>query len=339
MKRILLSLLPMFLVLTSALPSSHAEETVFKLRYSTHFPPTHKISVLSEQWCKEVEKRTDGRVKISYFPGGTLTPAAQTYDSVIKGIADIGQSVTAYTPGRFPLCEVTDLPLGFRSADQATNMANAFYKKFRPKEFDDTKVCYLYTHGPGYFHTKKEIAKIDDLKGLRIKAAGTTAKIASAVGAIPVTLPMGETYDALQKGLVEGILLPVEALKGWKFGEQVKYTLENYSASYTAAFFVVMNRKKWEGFPPDIQQTIEKINEEWMQKVGKLMDELDEDARGSIVSKGHKIVSSSKADEDRAAQMMKPLFEEYVKSMNGQGLPGDEALKFCFDYLKSLRKP
>jgi TRAP-type C4-dicarboxylate transport system substrate-binding protein len=87
-------------LLTSA--PLQAQEKVVKLRYSNFFPPVHPISKLSEEWCREVEKRTNGRVKITYFPGNTLTPPMQTYDSTVKGIADIGQALLAYAPGRLP---------------------------------------------------------------------------------------------------------------------------------------------------------------------------------------------------------------------------------------------
>ena len=90
------------------------------LRYSNFFPAPHRNSMLADEWCKEIEKRTNGKVKFTYFPGATLTPAAQTYDSVEKGIADVGLSVLGYTMGKFPLTEVIDLPLGSQSGLLAT---------------------------------------------------------------------------------------------------------------------------------------------------------------------------------------------------------------------------
>ncbi len=73
------------------------------LSYSIFFPATHAHTVLATEWAAEVEKRTNGAVKINMFPGGTLTPPDQCYDGVIKGISDIGMSVNSYTMGRFPL--------------------------------------------------------------------------------------------------------------------------------------------------------------------------------------------------------------------------------------------
>ncbi|MCX5871614.1 MAG: TRAP transporter substrate-binding protein DctP, partial [Deltaproteobacteria bacterium] len=209
----------LLLILASSFPFTDTPSyaKTVELNYSIFFPATHGHTLLATEWAKEVEKRTDGAVKINMFPGATLTPADQTYDGVVKGIADIGMSVLSYTKGRFPLSEVIDLPLGYKSGVQATKLANAFYKQFDPKELSDVKVLYLHGHGPGIFHTKKPVKAMEDLKGMKIRCSGTSAKVVSALGATPVAMPQNEAYDALQKGVVDGVVSPIETLKGWKF--------------------------------------------------------------------------------------------------------------------------
>jgi TRAP-type C4-dicarboxylate transport system substrate-binding protein len=312
-----------------------AQDKSIKLRYSNLYPPVHPFGKLSDEWCKEVEKRTNGRVKVSHFPGNTLTPPMQTYDSTVKGIADIGQSLLAYAPGRLPLSEVLQQPLGYTSGYQATNMANEYLKKFKPKEFDDVKVMYLHGAAPGIFHTKKVINSIDDIKGLRIKANAENADIVTALGGAPVTMPITETYDALQKGLCEGILLPIEALKGWRFGEVVKTSIENFAVSYMTSIFVVMNKDKWNSLSKEDQQAIEKINEEWIEKHAKMWNQLDIEAKEYSIQKGVKFVRASKEEEARTAEKMKPVIEKYVREKKAKGLPAEEALKFCLDYIKT----
>jgi TRAP-type C4-dicarboxylate transport system substrate-binding protein len=329
----LVSIFAGFVLLT---PSSvPAQEKVIKLRYSNFFPPVHPNAKLSEEWCKEIEKRTNGRVTFSYFPGNTLTPPTQTYDSVVKGIADVGQSLMAYSAGRFPLTGVFGLPLGFTSGYQATKTLNEFYRKFKPKEYDDAKVMYFHGHGPGLISTKKVLGSIDDIKGLRIKVNAENADIITALGGAPVTMPITETYDSLQKGLLDGVLLPFEALKGWKFGEVVKTTVVNHSMAYTAPIFVVMNKDKWNAISKADQEIIEKINEEWIEKQGQLWNKLDKEAEEFVVQKGVKVLKASKADEAKVAEKMKPIFPGFVKDMKAKGLPGDEVLKFILEYIKT----
>ncbi len=312
-----------------------AQEKVIKLKYSNFFPPSHKNSILSEQWGKEIEKRTNGRVKVTYFAGNTLTPPTQTYDSVVKGIADVGQSLVGYSPGRFPLTEVLALPLGYSTGYQATKLANGFYNKFKPKEFDDTQVMYFHGHGPGMFNTKKVISSLDDVKGLRIKANAENAAIVTAVGGAPVSLPITETYDGLQKGLIDGVLLPIEPIKGWKFYEMIKTIVENYGMTYTAPIFVVMNKDKWNSLPKDIQEIISQVNAEWIEKQGNQWNELDKEAKEFAIGKGIKIATATPEQQAQTVEKMKPILSEYVANMKTKGLPGDEALKFSQDFIKN----
>lgn len=309
-----------------------------KLNYSNFFPAPHKNSVLAGEWAKEIEKRTNGKVKITLFHGGTLTPADKCYDGVVKGLSDIGFSVLSYTLGRFPLTEVIDLPMGYKTGTAATKLVNAYYKKFKPKELQDTQVMYLHGHGPGILHTnKKPIKTLEDLKGVKIRSTGTVAKIATALAATPVAMPMPETYDALSKGIADGVMCPIEALEGWKLGEVLKHTTQNYGSAYTIAFFVVMNKDKWKSLPPDVQKIIETVNEEWIVKQARVWDEVDASGMEFTKKRGNQIIPLSQEEDAKWAKAVQPMFEDYVKRMKAKNLPGEEALKFCQETLKTLQ--
>jgi TRAP-type transport system periplasmic protein len=316
-------------------PPARAQSKPVSLTYSIFFPATHQNTVLATDWAKEIEKRTDGRVKITVFPGGTLTPADKCYDGVEKGISDIGMSVLGYTRGKFPLSEVIDLPLGYRSGAAATELVNAFYRKFAPKEFDNVKIMYLHAHGPGFLHSKQPVAKLEDLKGMKIRCTGLAAKIVTALGGTPVAMPMGETYDALSRGVVDGSMAPQESLQGWKWGEVVKSSTECYGSAYSTAFFVAMNKAKWDALPKDVQGIIEAVNAEWVGKTGKSWDEMDKAGKEFATGRGNTVVALPAEEDARWSKAVQPILDEYVKSMKDKGLPGDEALKFCQDFLKS----
>ena len=273
------------------------------------------------------------------FFGGTLTPADKCYDGVAKGISDIGSSVLSYTMGKFPLSEVLDLPLGSRTAATATRMVNDFYNKFKPKEMDEVQIMYLHAHGPGFIHNKaKVVGKLEDLKGLKIRATGTTGKVVTYLGATAVGMPMGETYDAISRGVADGVACPMEALQGWKLGEVVKNTTQNFGTAYNLAFFVAMNKSKWNALPPETRKIIEQINEEWIGKTGQAWDEIDKAGADFYLKQGGKITPLTKAEDARWVKAVQPLFDEYVKEKTAKGLPAKEALKFCQDRLLQLQK-
>ena len=298
-----------------------AQAAPIKLTYSNFFPPTHIQSKLAEAWCKEVEKRTNGQVFVQYFPGQTLTKAAQCYDGVVTGLSDIGMSCLAYTRGRFPVMSAVDLPFGYTSGKIATKIANEVYQKFMPKELMDTRVMYLHAHGPGLLHTRdKPVRTLEDMKGLRIRATGTSALVAKALGATPVPMPMPETYQSLQKGVVDGSLYPWEANKGWKLGEVTKYCTADFSAAYTTTFFVVMNKDKWNSIPARFQRIIEEINEEWMVKHGEAWDTSDIAGIRYFLRQGGTVIGPDKKEAARWKAAMASIIDDYVAKAKKKGV-------------------
>jgi len=298
-------------------PQAQAAPT--KLTFSIFFPPTHAQAIAAMNYAKEVEKRTNGKVQITAFPGGTLTKAPMVYDGVVTGISDMGNSCFAYTRGRFPVMEVVDLPMGYPSGKAATRVANDFAKSVNPKELQDVKVLYVHAHGPGLLHTKKPVRTLEDLKGMKIRATGLSAKVVEALGAVPVAMPQGDTYESLQKGVVEGTFGPIEVLKGWKQGEVIKYTTDCSSVGYTTAMFVVMNLKKWKALPDDVKKVFEETAEEWVDVHGKAWDEADEEGRKFTLSLGNEIITLSDEENARWRKAVEPIINDYAaKAPNGK---------------------
>ncbi|MBN1613421.1 MAG: TRAP transporter substrate-binding protein [Deltaproteobacteria bacterium] len=320
----------------ATVPSAQAGTT--ELTYSVFFPPSHGQAKAAEAWAKEVEKRTNGRIKIKIFAGGTLTPADQCYDGVLKGISDLGMSCFAYTKGRFPVMEALDLPLGYPNGRVATRVANDFYKKFKPSELEDVKVLYIHAHGPGLLHTKKPVKTLKDVKGLKIRSTGLSAKVTESLGAVPVAMPQGATYEALQKGVVDGTLGPIEVLKGWKQGEVVKFTTDCSGIGYTTAMFVVMNQKKWNELPKDVQKIMEDVSSEWIDIHGEAWDQLDTEGRQFSLGLGNKIIPLSKRESLRWKKAVRPILDEYVKAAEGKGLPGRKAVREAEGLIKKYSK-
>jgi len=316
-----------------------AQQKTITLNYSNLLPANHKISLVAEEWCREIEKRTNGGVKITMFHGGTLTPATQAYDGVVKGLSDVALSVFSYHRGRFPLTEFSDLPIGVKSCVTAAKLFTEYYVKFKPKEMDDVKVMYLHGNPPSVVHTvKKPVSKLEELKGLKMRVTPLGTPIAKALGAAPVAMPMGDAYDALSKNVVDGGFFPYEALEGWKLGEVVKFTTESWPVGFTSAWYVIMNKKKWDSIPSDMQMIIEKVNAEWIEKIGKTWDTIDEAGKAFAVKQGGKVVTLSKEEGENWVKAVQPVLADYVKMTKEKGLPGDEVLKFAVDYLKTHQK-
>ncbi len=315
-------------VLFLGVPNNATAKTV-KLTYSNFFPPSHIQSKLAESWCKEVEKRTKGQVKVQYYPAGTLTKAKQCYDGVVNGISDIGFSVLAYSRGRFPVLGVVDLPMGYPSGVVATAVANKVYNKFQPKEFNDVKVMFFHAHGPGLFFTKKKAVRtIGDLRGLKLRATGNAAKIVRAAGGTPVAMSMPDSYQSIQKGVVNGGVYPFEANKGWRMGEVVDYGTAAYSIAYTTTFFVVMNKRKWKKLSSSSQRAITAINKKYAEEHGKAWDKSDMDGIKYFLSQGNQIIGLDKKESAKWVKKVSPIIDGYKKVLNKKRLNGNEIVNY-----------
>jgi len=327
-----------FLVALTIAPVPSAKAETINLTYSNFFPPTHGHAIAGANMAKEIERRTNGRVKISYFPGGTLTKPRVCYDGVVKGISDIGQSCFAYTRGRFPLMEAVDLPLGYPNGRVATKVAYEFFKTMNPSELKDVKVLVIHAHGPGILAAKKDVNSLDDIRGMKIRCTGLSSKLAKYLGAAPVAMPQNAAYEALQKGVVEGTFCPIEVLKGWKQGEVIDYVIETTALGYTTAMFVVMNREKYESLPPDIKKVFDDVGREWVDVHAKVWQDIDREGRKFVTELGRKIHKLPPAEEKKWNQSISPIIIDYQSKMIEEGLPGMKAVELLRELIAEYSK-
>jgi TRAP-type C4-dicarboxylate transport system substrate-binding protein len=339
LKRGILFILVSIALVTLLLFTACAETAptqVIELKYSNFFPATHLNSILAQKWCDEIKAQTKGAVNITYYPGGTLTPAPKIYDGVVTGISDIGMSALSYTVGRFPASEVVDLPHGYPSGWVATQVANDFYGKFKPKEFDDTRVLYFHAHGPGVLLTvKKPVNTLEDVKGLVIRSTGIGAQVAEALGAKGYAAAQGEAYELMSKGTIDGSYTPLEVLKGWKQAEVVKYVTNCYKMGYTTDFFIVMNKAKWDSLPGNIKDVFNKVNGDWVEKHAKVWSYYDKVALDYFLTfPERKVIELPESEMARWVAAAMPLLDGYVKDKTGKGLPAAEYQKYLAERIK-----
>lgn len=344
-----LAVLPLSLLIACAAPPAEKEEVAPKppekpkpieLTYNNFFPPTNLHSILAEEFCKEIKRRTDGRVTITYYPGGALAPAPEIYEAVVKGICDIGMSCLAYTMGRFPASELVDIPHGYPNGWVATHVANDFYNKFKPAEFADTHPLYFHAHGPGVvFTTKKPVRKMEDLKGLVIRSTGVGAKVVEALGATGYAASQAQAYELMSRGTIDGSFTPMEVLKGWKQAEVVKYVTNCYGVGNTTDMFVVMNLDKWNSLPPDIQRVFTEISEEWAEKHAKVWTYYDIAGKEYFLSfEGREFIELPSDEMARWVEAAKKVKDTYMREKGEKGLPVSDYEKYINERVDYLSK-
>jgi TRAP-type C4-dicarboxylate transport system substrate-binding protein len=295
-------------------------QEVIKLKAANYLPPTHPMSSLSGWFCDEIKKRTNGRVEITYHAGGTLLNPVKMYDGVTTGISDLGFSHIDYTRGRFPVMEVFDLPLGFPSGWVSTQVSTDFFNKYKPGEWKDVHVLYVTTSGPLILQTvAKPVKTMEDMKGLKVRAVGVMSDVIKALGGLPGPLQMPDVYDALRRSVIDGVTVDLSTLKFWKFAEVVKYVTADWQLGTGYTFYWVINKRKWDALPPDVQKTFTEVASETRDKQAKLWNDMDIEGRELFKSVGGQILNLSDAEAGKWKKAVEPVFDIYKKDMASKG--------------------
>jgi len=309
-----------------------------KLSYA-NFPPAPTFPcVQMERWKTEVEKRTNGKVKIDTYPGGTLLGAKNMFDGVAAGTADIGSTATSYFPGMFPVVEAVDLPLGWPNATVASVSLLDLVEKYKPKELEKFKVLTMFTCPPANIMSMKPILSLEDIKGYELRASGTGAKILGLLGAAPVAMPQSDVPEALQKGVIKGNVSSLEVMKDFKYAEYCRHVTGNVNL-FVVSFAVVMNQKKWDALPADVKKVMDDLRKDQAIWTGQYVDNhVNESMKWSDQTYKVKVYKLPPQELSKWYALLKPMTDTYMKNVEAKGLPAkailDDVMKLKEKYSK-----
>jgi TRAP-type C4-dicarboxylate transport system substrate-binding protein len=328
----LLGFLLAVLILTLLAGPLQAAETTkpLILKFSSWTPAQVNFGLQGVWIVREMEKRSQGRIKIQYYWSSSLVPTKQIMDAVQKGVADIAFVNPNYQPGKMPLLTVTSLPAtGAKDMAYTSKALQGLMEMPEVKaELDALNMRYLgpLTNDSYGVWSKKEVRNLGDLKGLKLRAIGMHANLLHALGGVPVSLGATEIYQAIEKGTLDGGLGNPSFAIGYKWDEVTNYY---YDIPFGGlGQFVVINKSSWDKIPPDLQKRLNAMHDiacgvaqELYQGGGQALLEAD-------VAKG-KIKEIQPSPED-VAKLMKiskeKIWDDWVEKMNKKNLPGQKVL-------------
>src|SRR5687767_15485005 len=246
-------------------PLAQAQST---LTYSTWVPPSHHLTIWQANWAADVEKATGGRVKFQSLPKAPAAPPG-TFDAVRDGLVDLSYVTASYTPARHILPLMAELPGAGETAEiNSVAYSRIHWKHFhKAGEYKGVKLLAVWTHGPGQMFTKKPVAKIADIQGLKIRTGGGIAEaVANALGASAFVKPAPESYELLKGGVADGVFFPMESIVSFKLETVLEQATLFPGGMYSSAFGFFMNEDKWNKLPKQDQDAIEKISGEWIAR-------------------------------------------------------------------------
>jgi TRAP-type C4-dicarboxylate transport system substrate-binding protein len=296
------------------------------LRYA-HFmsASSWQNQVIFEDWAAAVEAVAGDDLDVQIFPSQTLGKATAGYDNAMMGVTDIAWTVPGYTAGRFPLSQIIELPGLFETGAVGSCAFQKLYNSgVLDEEFDETHVLFVHTHDPGHLHTgDKAVRSLADMKGLKLRRpTQVVGDLLENLGAEPVGMPAPNTYEALQRGAIDGYMLPWESVESFRLAELSEY--HTVFGFYALAFVTTMNKAKYDSLSPAVKAAVDaNSGMEWAVKAGGGYDAAGAEVLAKLREDSTVIDLS---DEERAAWNVQAqkASDSYIAALDAQGLPGSE---------------
>ena len=310
----------------AAQPAAAQDDTQYRLKLSDYSPPTHhQHGVIFTNWANELAERSNGRLVVDLYPSQQLGKLSQQYNLARRGDVDIAFVLHGIPAGRFPLTELAHLPMLFRSSEQSAQVLMDLVPDYLAAEHRGVKILYMFGHAPGSIYTvTRPVRRPEDLRGLRIRhpssVIGETLRI---WGASPAGMPVGEIASNLDKGVIDGLVMPYDGIFGFRLAPFVSYATEVFS--YIATFAVVMNEQSYADLPSDLQRLIDDTTgKRAAREVGAAWDAVEVPGREFTLASGVEIISLSEAERAVFAEAAAPLVERRIAAAEAMGLPARE---------------
>jgi len=307
-----------------------AAET-FKLKHASWVPEQNSMEYGPNLWRQELEKRTGGQVKVTPYYGQSLGKLTNFLEMLKTGICDTALIPTGILSKDFPILDVLSLPGLVPNRTVGTEVMYALlHRGLLQKELAGYKPIVLQAHDPFYIaFTKKKVTTLEDLKGMKLRYPSVTIKsYFEALGAIPVSIPPPELFNAINTGVLDGTSISPGYLVVSKLYEIMKY-LSVANPISCGANIVLMSEKAWKRLPKDVQFIIEELDEKAKYQYLEAGYAEDVDSVKQLKQAGMELYRLSPSEKDRWQHLAQPVIDQWVANKEQAGYPAKEALEIA----------
>ncbi len=312
-----------FLVASLACVGAVKAETV--LSYSMWHPPGYVVNDAVLPYLDKIAEVTEGRVRVENRGAAVGTPRDQ-YEAVVEGMVDMSLIVPGYTPNRFPLMEISELPMLSSDASRLAPAINAIFEKYlvQANAYGDAQVISAFAVGPAALMTRKrEINTLEDLRGQKYYMSNRpVTTIMSKLGASPVTASIADTYSMISNGVIDGMVMPYEPTLTWKLNDYLTNASTVPGGLGQAGMALLVNKDKWAEISPEDQALILGIGGEALAKeVGRVVQEGEVESREVMLEKGMIIKEMGpEALNALTADVQNTVYPEWIAKAEAAGL-------------------
>lgn len=300
--------------------SGVAQGAEVTLRYAGNLPVGHHVTRGQEFLAKLIEERTGGRVKVPVYPAGQLFTDKDMMKAVPAGAVEMAEVTLSQWTGMVPGLLLLDLPLFFNDRRHIWRTVDREAGEIIKKDLErvGVKLLYWMDYGGVEIASKMPIKALEDFKGKRIRGYGELmTETIRAMGAAPTFLGGGEVYMALQRGTVEGAYSGTTSFWERKYYEVTKYiTVSDFGF---AMFGVLMNLKKWNGLPSDVQKTILTCSMEAQEWGRKECEKMDKECLELLKKKGMEVYVLTEKEKEIWRKACEPVMSIFLKRAGETG--------------------
>jgi TRAP-type transport system periplasmic protein len=313
------------IVMLLALAGFSVSQAQTVLTASSWVGPTHTLSLAQKEWCDTLEKNTSGRVKCNILPRAPVA-APGTIDAIKNGLLDVSFTVHGYTPGRFLFPQMAELPFLGNSAEPISVAFNKIASKYPQfgAEHQGLKVLAYFTHGPGIvFNTKKTVAQVEDLHGLKFRVGGGMVNEISKTLDMNVTLkPAPDSYELISGGVMDGTLFPAESTESFKIDKLIRHATTFPGGLYNTSFVFMMNPAKYDKLSPEDKKAVDAISGEFAARIfGRGWDRVDRRALALMQANNVVITKADAKFVNEVKTRTAGLEAKWVADAKAKGLP------------------
>jgi TRAP-type C4-dicarboxylate transport system substrate-binding protein len=309
------------------------------ISFATFRPPT---DVFAKPWLiamgKELEEKTNGRVKFTVHWASSLGKGRDQFYMVRDGVADMTDFPGAWIPGKFTLSEVGSLPLAAENSENVVKAMNMLRKKgYFDTQWGEVEVLGMLATSPyDLFFRKAKPMTLEDMAGLRCRTpGGYISEYLKALSMVPVKVLPSDAYMSWETGVVDAWVHPPTAMIKYKFIELPTRCLLDANLQILGNAAKIMNKKKMASLPPDIQQIVREVAAKYCEVYTRLGNSEDVKSLEKIKKAGIKVYKLPAPEMEKMKAAGLPIWEKYIAEMEAKGLPGKEIVT---EYVKALRQ-
>lgn len=302
-----------------------------ELRLHTFVPPVHVIyREIITPWAADLAKATNGEVKVTLYPSMQLGgKPPELFRQAADGVVDLVFTLPGYTSPAFPRVGIIELPGLKPDGIAATNMMWDLLDPYLLPDFQGTKVIALWgAEDAGLSFRGKAARSLDDVKGLRMRSpSAAQAKQLQYMGSVPIAAPITEVYPGLERGTMDGAMVPFTTILDFRLGEVAKGFTISGPIFGRSVFLIAMNQKRYDSLSPNARAAIDKLSGRALSvKATEVYIKRAEQAIASVRGKAD-VVTLSDAEQARISKQLRPIIDEWVKDMEPKGIPARDMLR------------